>query len=238
MTTDTEVSPSPSPSHPALAGAESAIADLQETGQYFFQRGWSVGTSSNYSVVVNRKPLQLLVTASGMDKGRLKPRDFVRCNYDGVQVDTANQPTTDQPRSSAETQLHVVLARLENVGSVLHTHSVWGTLISDHFGDEGVFEIEDYEMLKGLAGVKTHRHVESVPVFDNTQDIPKLAEKVEKRLQDESLPPIHGFLIRNHGLYTWGEDLAEARRHIEIYEFLFEVLGRKLSAQGKLCNKA
>lgn len=234
MTTDTEVTSSPS--HPALAGAKRAIAELQETGQYFFQRGWSVGTSSNYSAVLNRSPLQLVVTASGMDKGRLKPNDFVRCNYDGVQVDTDNQPTTDQPRSSAETLLHVVLARLEDVGSVLHTHSVWGTLLSDHFSAEGGFEIEDYEMLKGLAGVKTHRHVESVPIFDNTQDIPKLAEKVDKRLHDESLPPIHGFLIRNHGLYTWGENVAEARRHIEIYEFLFEVLGRKLSAQGKLCN--
>ncbi|MEW4451793.1 methylthioribulose 1-phosphate dehydratase [Bremerella sp. JC817] len=234
MSTDTE--PKCSPTHPALSGSEKAIQGLRETGQYFFQRGWSVGTSSNYSVVVNRSPLQLMVTASGMDKGRLKPNDFVRCNYDGNQVDSSNMPTTDQPRSSAETLLHVVIARMEEVGSVLHTHSVWGTLLSDHFGAKGGFEIEDYEMLKGLAGVKSHQHVEHVPIFENTQDIPKLAEKVEKRLHDESQPPIHGFLIRNHGLYTWGEDLDEARRHIEIYEFLFEVLGRKLAAQGKLCQ--
>ncbi|MBI1247135.1 methylthioribulose 1-phosphate dehydratase [bacterium] len=233
MTTETALKSSPS--HPALVGFESEIQGLQETGQYFFQRGWSVGTSSNYSVVVNRSPLQLLVTASGMDKGRLKANDFVRCNYDGNQVDASNMPTTDQPRSSAETGLHVVLARMEGVGAVLHTHSVWGTLISDTFADSGEVVIEGYEMLKGLAGIKTHQHAEHVPIFENTQDIPRLAEKVEKRLHDESLPPIHGFLIRNHGLYTWGEDLAEARRHIEIYEFLFEVLGRKLAAQGKLC---
>lgn len=231
----TDIQSKSSPSHPALSGLDKAVQGLRETGQYFFDRGWSVGTSSNYSVVVNRSPLQLVVTASGMDKGRLAPNDFVRCNYDGNQVDSDNMPTTDQPRSSAETQLHVVLARMEDVGSVLHTHSVWGTLLSDTFGDAGGFEIEGYEMLKGLAGVKTHQHTEFVPIFENTQDIPRLAEKVEKRVHDESLPAIHGFLIRNHGLYTWGEDLAEARRHIEIYEFLFEVVGRKLAAQGKLC---
>src|SRR5690606_5053914 len=109
-------------------------------------------------------------------------------------------------------------------------------LLSDHFAEAGAIEIDDYEMLKGLSGVKSHRHSETVPIFDNTQDIPKLADKVEKRLHDDALPPIHGFLIRNHGLYTWGEDLFEARRHIEVFEFLFEVLGRKLSAQGRLCN--
>jgi methylthioribulose-1-phosphate dehydratase len=37
---------------------------------------------------------------------------------------------------------------------------------------------------------------------------------------------MHGFLLAKHGLYTWGRDLAEARRHIEIHEFLFEVVAR------------
>lgn len=219
--------------HAAIAGLEKPIAQLQAVGRYFFQRGWSVGTSSNYSVVVQQKPLQLLVTASGMDKGDLQRADFVRVNYDGVQVDAEGQPTTDQPRSSAETALHVILARQAEVGSVLHTHSVWGTLISDIFGDAGQLEIEDYEMLKGLSGIKTHRHTEVVPIYENTQDIAKLAEKVDRRLQAESEPPIHGFLIRNHGLYTWGKDVKEAKRHIEIFEFLFEVLGRRMTLPKK-----
>jgi methylthioribulose-1-phosphate dehydratase len=37
----------------------------------------------------------------------------------------------------------------------------------------------------------------------------------------------HGFLIRSHGLYTWGRDLAEANRQLEILEFLLEVTARK-----------
>ncbi|UUO08196.1 methylthioribulose 1-phosphate dehydratase [Blastopirellula sp. J2-11] len=224
--------------HSALAGKEAEIDALRETGTYFFQRGWSVGTSSNYSVVLKHDPLQLLLTASGMDKGRLTRADFVRVNDQGHQVDIEGAATTDQPKSSAETLLHVVAAGQPGVGSILHTHSIWGTLLSDYFFDEGGFAIEGYEMLKGLSGVKTHEHAEWVPVFDNTQDIPVLAEQVAARLSDQSQPPIHGYLIRRHGLYTWGADVAEARRHIEIYEFLFETLVRRMLLCGELRSAA
>jgi methylthioribulose-1-phosphate dehydratase len=37
---------------------------------------------------------------------------------------------------------------------------------------------------------------------------------------------IHGFLLRGHGLYTWGASLQEAKRHVEILEFLMEALVR------------
>ncbi|MFI4876289.1 MAG: methylthioribulose 1-phosphate dehydratase [Blastopirellula sp. JB062] len=227
-----------SSAHPALAGHEAELDALRETGAYFFQRGWSVGTSSNYSAVLRQNPLQLALTASGMDKGRLTRADFVRVDDQGRQVDDAGNATTDQPKSSAETLLHVVAAAQPGVGAILHTHSIWGTLLSDYYFDEGGFAIEGYEMLKGLAGVKTHEHSEWVPVFENTQDIPVLAEQVAARLADTSLPPIHGYLIRRHGLYTWGADVAEARRHIEIYEFLFETVVRRMLLCGQLRSDA
>ena len=129
--------------------------------------------------------------------------------------------------------LHVVLAELGNVGSILHTHSPWGTLLSDYYFEDGEVIIEGYEMLKGLEGNRTHEHREVVPIFENTQDIPSLAKLVQQRIADTNQTPIHGFLIRNHGLYTWGKDVFSARRHIEIFEFLFEVLGRKLSMPQK-----
>jgi methylthioribulose-1-phosphate dehydratase len=204
-----------------LAGHEQEIDALREVGAMLWQRGWSVGTSSNYSVVAQRDPVELIVTASGMDKGRLKREDFVRVGPDG-------KPTSaGQPKSSAETMLHVMLARRAEVGAVLHTHSIWGTLLSDLYGDAGGFEIAGYEMLKGLEGVKTHEHTEFVPIFPNTQDIATLSDDVERRIFASDAPPVHGFLIRKHGLYTWGRNLEEARRHIEIFEFLFECVARR-----------
>lgn len=205
-----------------LVGLETEIDALRETGAWLWQRGFSLGTSSNYSLILGRDPLRLLVTASGKDKGHLGRGDF-------VVVDGAGKPTSaGQPKSSAETLLHTVAAELPDVGAILHTHSVYSTILSDRFLSQGHVEISGYEMLKGLAGVTTHEHTWRLQIFENTQDIPQLADQVRQRLNDSSQPLTHGYLIRKHGLYTWGKDLDEARRHIEIIEFLLECTYRRL----------
>jgi methylthioribulose-1-phosphate dehydratase len=86
-------------------------------------------------------------------------------------------------------------------------------------------------MLKGLEGIGTHETAEEVPIFANSQDMTELARRIRDRLSaadwsDPKRPPCHGFLLSRHGLYTWGRDLEEARRHVEIHEFLFEVVAR------------
>ena len=167
--------------------------------------------------------MELLVTASGKDKGNLQHDDFVR-------VDQRGKPVVDgQPKSSAETMLHVVAAQHCDAQAVLHTHSIWATILSDRFFSDGGVWIEGFEMLKGLSGIKTHEHREWVPIFDNTQDIPKLAAEVTETLDKDLQASVHGYLIRKHGLYTWGRDIQEAKRHVEIFEFLFECLGRQLT---------
>lgn len=197
------------------------IDELRATGVDFHRRGWSLGTSSNYSVVAGRDPLELQITVSGKDKGRLGRDDFVRVGADGRPIDS-------DKRSSAETMLHVVVAEaLPSVGAVLHTHSVWGAVLSD-FVQEHLF-FEGYEMLKGLEGHATHESREALRVFDNTQDIATLAEEVRAWLRQTAAagePTPHGFLLRKHGLYTWGATLADARRQIEVYEYLFECEAR------------
>ena len=120
--------------------------------------------------------------------------------------------------------LHLTLARLRSAGAVLHTHSVWSTILSEAFAARGGLEIAGHEMLKGLGGVTTHEHREWLPILENSQDIPALARQVDATLRRQ--PGSHGFLLRAHGLYTWGRDVAEARRHVEILEFLLEVFAR------------
>lgn len=198
------------------------VEGLRRVGHIFWKRGWSLGTSSNYSVVVERDPLLLLVTASGKDKGQLRGDDFVL-------VGASGQPAlASQPQSSAETLLHWIAAsKFANVGAVLHTHSIWSTVLSQRFAAQGGILFEGYEMLKGLSGVKSHEHREWLPIFENTQDIPALAEKVAAMHAERGIG--HGYLIRGHGIYTWGKDLAEASRQIEIWEFLLECLGRQIA---------
>jgi methylthioribulose-1-phosphate dehydratase len=97
-------------------------------------------------------------------------------------------------------------------------------VLSDLHAHDGGFSIEGYEMLKGLTGVSSHEHREWIPIVDNDQDMPRLAQRVGTLLDEHR--DAHAFLLRRHGLYTWGETLADAERHIEILEFLFETVGR------------
>ena len=114
--------------------------------------------------------------------------------------------------------LHCLAANDPSVGAILHTHSVWGTVLSDLFFDQGSIQITGFEMQKGLEGITTHESTVTIPIFENTQDIPALAKEVMAYQEDPSHPKIHGYLIRRHGLYTWGENLDQTRRHIEVFE--------------------
>lgn len=220
-----------SPAPPALPAEH--VQKLVEIGRMFHDRNWSLGTSSNYSVVLGRNPLKLLITASGRDKRSLGSSDFVIVGDEARPLDAA------MPDPSAETWLHIACAKALDAGAVLHTHSVWSTILSDLFFAQGHLPIEGYEMLKGLTGIRTHEHRAQLAIFENTQDIPELAALISQRVTARAPGLEHGFLLRRHGLYTWGRNLAEARRHVEILEFLFEVLGRRLQmAPGQLPSAA
>ena len=193
-----------------------AAAGLVATARDFHARGWAPATSGNYSAVLSRDPLRLAVSASGADKGTLEPGQFVTVDAEGQRLSGTGRP-------SDETGLHLAVVKARDAGAVLHTHSVWGTVLSQTARD-GEVVLSGLELLKGLSGVKTHEHVERVPVIDNTQDYGRLAAAVEGALA--AYPECHGLLLRGHGLYAWGDDLAAARRHVEALEFLFEVTGR------------
>ena len=202
------------------------VSDLIATGRDFHTRGWSLATSSNYSAVVQREPLRLLLTASGFDKGRLTPGQFVVVDGDGRRL------SESQPKPSAETRLHTVLARSAGAGAVLHTHSVWATVLSERHASAGVLEIGGYEMIKAFSGITTHEDRVRIAIVPNTQDIDGLAVRIETRLKAGDPDLRHAFLMAGHGLYTWGRDIAEARRHVEACEFLFEVYARKYSTSN------
>ena len=211
-----------SPTLPAVARA------FHEIGRDFHARGWVLGTSGNFSTLISRKPLKLIITASSVSKGDIQPADVMTVGANGAPVGKSG---TYGVRPSAETALHVAVVQSRGAGAVLHTHSVWSTMLSELYGADRGLRLSGFEMLKGLEGVLTHEHTEWVPILENDQDIPALARRVETVL--EQSPAIHGFLLRGHGLYTWGDDLSQARRHIEILEFLLETTGRMQTAFRK-----
>ena len=197
-----------------LPSFSEAVDLLTQAGRAFYQRGWAVGTSGNLSAVTSHQPLRVAITSTGSDKGSLSACDL-------LQIDEKGRVLEGSGGTSAETLLHLAVIQQFEVGSVLHTHSVWSTLLSKAYADAGGLFIEGYEMLKGLKGVSTHTHGEWLPILENSQDIPRLSERVTQTLTEH--PSAHGFLLEGHGLYSWGTNVSEAQRHIEILEFLIEV---------------
>ena len=206
----------PNVSNATLSHSQVAEA-LIAAGRRFHARGWVLGTSGNFSAVTCRAPLRLAITASSVDKGTLDVSQILDIDETcGVHGGSGNP--------SAETLLHFEIVRRRGAGAVLHTHSVWGTVLSDSHGLDHGIAIEGYEMLKGLDGVRTHEHREWVPIVPHDQDMTRLAKVVGGTL--DRFPHTHAILLQRHGLYTWGASLSDAVRHVEILEFLFETMGR------------
>jgi methylthioribulose-1-phosphate dehydratase len=199
-------------------------ANLAAIAKGFHARGWLLGTSGNLSAVVQREPLRLMMSPSGVDKAELTPDQMLTID------ENARSVNRDSGKPSDESLLHIRIVKERGAGAVLHTHSVWNNILSDLYASQGGVTIAGYEMLKGLQGVRTHEHSEWLPIIDNSQDMPALAESIGEKLNEH--PNAHGFLLRRHGLYSWGETLAQAKRHIEIFEFLLETMGRTLHIRG------
>ncbi len=185
--------------------------------------GWTPATSSNFSRRLDDR--HAAITVSGRDKGRLAEDDIMVVDFDGLAVGSDRRP-------SAETLLHTQLyRRFPDIGCVLHTHSPVQTIASRLYAGAGHIRLEGYELLKAFSGNSTHEAAISVPVFANTQDMNVLAAQVDALLDTG---PMWGYLIDGHGLYAWGGDMAEARRHLEAFEFLFhcELELRKLGLRA------
>jgi len=125
----------------------------------------------------------------------------------------------------------VVYGKRPRVHAIAHVHTIWNTLLSARYVDAGRVEIAGYELLKALSGVEGHAHAERIPVIANSQDYRTLARELDEAL--EVNPDTHGVLLSAHGLYTWGTSVAEARRHLEALEFLFEVECRRLMSDAR-----
>ena len=189
---------------------ERCAQEIAEAGRELGALGWTPATSSNFSMRLDAA--HAAVTISGRDKGRLGIDDIMVVDFDGRAVGTEARP-------SAETALHAqVYRRFPAAGAVLHTHSLAQSVASRLYAAHGVVRFEGWELQKAIAGYTTHESVLDLPVFPNTQDMPELVARVDAWL--DAGKPLHGYLIDGHGIYTWGKDMPETRRHLEAFEFL------------------
>ena len=193
------------------------MRDLLETIKFFNQKGWSPATSTNYSVR-SSNPVEYIISRSGVDKSKFTLEDLILINPKGEILPPFNILGS---KSSAETEIHTyIYNKYSNVNCILHTHSVLGTVLSLTHLKNKFIRFEGFEIQKGLEGNMTHELESILPIVPNSQLMGDILKKMDQHFTEK--PSIHGFLIAGHGLYTWGKDIATAKRHIETYEFLFE----------------
>jgi methylthioribulose-1-phosphate dehydratase len=189
---------------------EKRARELIDAGRTLYCQRMVPATSGNFSAKLSDGTLA--VTVSGRHKGRLNPDDIMRVDAQGRSLDGR--------KPSAETLLHLqIYDRDPQVGAVLHPHSLQATMLSRLLASHLV--LEGYELLKAFPGIDTHRCRVTVPLFDNDQDIARLAERVDDWMSSHA-DPIFGYLIKGHGFYTWGGCVESAMHHVEAFEFLFE----------------
>ncbi|MFC0271402.1 methylthioribulose 1-phosphate dehydratase [Metabacillus herbersteinensis] len=199
---------------------------LQTVKGTLSQKGWFPATSGNMSVRIKCSSIEqnqpiIAITSSGKDKSVHTPEDFLLVNLDGNLV----FPSTLKP--SAETLVHTAIYKLiPNCQAVFHVHTIYNNLISDLYGDQGKVTFMKQEMIKAFDLWKEDASI-SVPIIENFSCIPKLAEEIGRVIQ----PGVPGVLIRNHGIYVWGNSDFTAKRHLEAFEFLFEYQIKKFFLQ-------
>lgn len=203
---------------PALATDPEELAQrelLCEMLRLFYDKGWVSGTGGGICGTV---PAGVLLAPTGVHKERVQPEDFfVISPADGSVLRT---PANDQLRPSECSSIFCEIIRARGAGSVVHSHALSSVMAADLAAGDAV-TIRQLEMLKGIRGannVDDH----TVPVITNTPREYELTDQVRAALKDERFSGAHAILVRDHGAYIWGSDVWEAKRHTEVYHFLFE----------------
>ena len=147
---------------PTFREAASRLADI---GRRFYDRGWVMGTSGNFSAVVSRRPLKLAITSSAAHKGRLAAPQFLQIDAQGSVVGGAARPrptapASPPPRRGCTSRSSTSAAPAPSCTRIRFGARYFQTVTRRRSG----LAIEGFEMLKGLDGVATHEHREWIPI--------------------------------------------------------------------------
>lgn len=197
-----------------LEDKQRAYAELSEVKALFASRGWFAGTSGNLSIRIGEyapDAFTFAITASGKDKSVSTPEDFLLVDRHGMPVEATSL------KPSAETLIHCEIYRLTGAGAIFHVHTVFNNLASEIYKERGHVPVKGVELIKGFNIWEEDAEIQ-IPILPNFADIPRIAELVEESI----VPRIPGILLLNHGIYAWGANSFEAKRHLEAFEFLFE----------------
>jgi methylthioribulose-1-phosphate dehydratase len=190
---------------------------LVELLRSFYQKGWVSGTGGGICGPADSGGL--LLAPTGVHKERVAADDFFV--VDPADGRVVHAPPTPGLRPSECNSIFCLTVRERGAGSVVHSHALPAVLAGDLAGHADHLAIRDLEMLKGIRGLG-NRDVHLVPIVRNTPREAELVEQLQSVLADPRFERAFAVIVADHGAYIWGDDIWEAKRHAEVYHFLFE----------------
>ena len=194
---------------------------LTELLRLFYAKGWVSGTGGGICGPADDGGL--LLAPTGVHKERVRTNDFFTVDpADGRILATPDDPSL---RPSECKSIFAMAARERGARSVVHSHALSAVLAADIAIGQSAdhVAIRDLEMLKGIRGV-ANRDVHLLPVIRNTPREAELTEQLARVLADPRFASSFAVVVADHGAYIWGDDVWEAKRHTEVYHFLFEAV--------------
>jgi methylthioribulose-1-phosphate dehydratase len=192
---------------------------LVELLQGFYARGWVSGTGGGISGPADDGGL--LLAPTGVHKERIRPDEFF--TVDPADGSIRSSPADPLLRPSECNSIFCLAVRERAARSVVHSHALSAVLAGDLARDTDHIAIHDLEMLKGIRGVG-NRDTHLVPVIHNTPRESELVEQLTRVLDDPRFASSFAVIVADHGAYIWGGDVWDAKRHTEVYHFLFEAV--------------
>jgi methylthioribulose-1-phosphate dehydratase len=190
---------------------------LTELLRNFSARNWVSGTGGGICGPADGGGL--LLAPTGVHKERVGVDDFFTVDPTDGRILSAPADATLRP--SECNSIFCLAARERKARSVVHSHALSAVLAGDLAGDDDHVAIRDLEMLKGIRGLG-NREVHLLPVIRNTPREPELVAQISRVLADPRFERAFAIVVADHGAYIWGDDVLEAKRHTEVYHFLFE----------------
>ncbi|XP_043701902.1 probable bifunctional methylthioribulose-1-phosphate dehydratase/enolase-phosphatase E1 1 isoform X2 [Telopea speciosissima] len=199
---------------------------VAELCRHFYTQGWVSGTGGSITIKVHDESIpksqQLIVMSpSGVQKERMSPEDMYVLSSAGsiISAPSPNPYPHKPPKCTDCASLFMKAYEMRNAGAVIHSHGMESCLVTmiQPFSKE--FRITHMEMIKGIDG---HGYYDElvVPIIENTAHEGELTESLSEAIQ--AYPKTTAVLVRNHGIYVWGDSWIRAKTQAECYHYLFD----------------
>lgn len=176
-----------------------ANRDLQTLGVVKFTWGNVSGFDPSMGLFV--------IKPSGVPYGELQPEHMVVMSLDGQKVEGRLNPSTD-----AETHRALYLAWPMIVGGIVHTHSTFATSFAQAGIEIPALGTTHADHLYGDVPVTrqmTPEEIEKDYEYNTGKVIAEAVSDPEK---------LGAVLVREHGVFTWGKDCADAVLNAAVLE--------------------